>query len=507
MQSFWLFVLYTEPIAAHLITTPAQLPKVRPTAYPGVALGHDELFGRLPGHQLFKRDVEYCDQHGNMACPVGTCFVDLTGLVGCCTTDYCVARTTCTDYTSGISMPCDVNTGGCFYCSASAAPSCAQYWNTLLDMWAWFCTDSSTMVYTSYSDMYTMSTYDMLSTSTTDSASPGSGLTITTEPTALPPNYGEPVITAFLTTGSTSTGAETYPPFFTPTNSSTSPISNATAITPQTNDNQSGLSNGDVAGIICGSLIAGAILVTALWIGLRRFMLAADNSRKEHRTTLESHALRKAESQNNMATDVRGGGSQINVAEVEGSLPAQGSGALGRHIAAPPYPHSPQHFAGCQPMSEVTEPRISSLDLPPPQQQLQQYRLTNPDPLSPASQAKPRIAVPVPSFPHQVQIPIPPASPPVSSLAAPAGHSRDSSATASPVSPPTPTASAKQLPYPLSNYAEGDNDGRQSSTTKATNEAQGPASIYRGLSRNSGDVPWNYMDPGDAFNGGWTNEE
>jgi len=56
--------LLIHAVAAHLITSSARLPRVEPTAYPGVGVGLDELFGRVPGHQLFKRRVN-CDQSGN----------------------------------------------------------------------------------------------------------------------------------------------------------------------------------------------------------------------------------------------------------------------------------------------------------------------------------------------------------------------------------------------------------------------------------------------------------
>jgi len=123
---------------AHLITSPASLPHVTPTAYPGIGVGQDELFGRLPGHQLFKRASIPCDG-SSFWCPTGTCFTatssSYSGLIGCCNVASCAPRTECIPYAPGVTSPCDLNTGGCMYCSDSATPACLTMTNVVGGQW------------------------------------------------------------------------------------------------------------------------------------------------------------------------------------------------------------------------------------------------------------------------------------------------------------------------------------------------------------------------------------
>ena len=133
------FLLQSLGLAtAHLITSPASLPYVTPIAYPGIGVGQDELFGRLPGRQLFKRASIPCDGN-SFWCPTGTCFTatgaSYSGLIGCCDVASCAPRTECIPYASGTTSPCDVNTGGCMYCSDSAAPACLTMTNVVDGQW------------------------------------------------------------------------------------------------------------------------------------------------------------------------------------------------------------------------------------------------------------------------------------------------------------------------------------------------------------------------------------
>lgn len=240
-------------VTSHLISSPARLPHVEPTAYPGIGVGHDDLFGRLPGHQLFKRKVNY-DQSAIFFCPTGTCFTDSTGLIGCCTVSSCLPRTTCIAYTSSVTSPCDTDLGGCTYCSDPATPACMTITNVEANQWIHYCDVTARTTTLSYQNVITTgSQYSSTSTSTSSTTSSSSTSSSTSSSSS-----------SSLSSTSSSSTSETSDSTTSDTTAGSSTASTSASPVPAPYSDHS-LSDGAIAGIAIGGILVGVLAFAALW--------------------------------------------------------------------------------------------------------------------------------------------------------------------------------------------------------------------------------------------------
>ena len=509
----------STPIFGHLITSPASLPHITATAYPNVGVGQDELLGRLPGHQLFKRASIPCDGN-SFWCPAGTCFVDLktpySGLIGCCSVASCAPRTQCIPYTSSVTSPCDINTGGCLYCSDPEAPACLTMTHVGDHQWIQYCAayPSTETVDYSTGGSYAMSVWDgddgvsTTDTLTQASFSPVPGMQVRPSSVASSSQVESTTIAAVVTGATTTSASEdTLSESATATSASTN-ILTAVALstsTPQ-QTKTGGVSGGLIAGVAVGAFAVCGLLVAALWF-TRSFLLSCClPSRKS--------------SSGSIGTEKQGSGSA--------SSPSGTSKASGQTSAEGPTPrmpsafHSPDHV----PMHAELEGRFGSVSAPWPVDTVgvrglgiaginqRRYAPTNPDPMSAVDEEHSPTDVGPPTRPGTSEMPGDrplPASPAVSSVPSP--NTADLSSSPGGIGAVSPITTHTQAPYTPSAYGY-----EPPSSVPRTVAAAPPsmpqdyslvtlgssANIYRGLSRHE-TAPWAYLSPEEAVRGGWRN--
>ncbi|KAF2774236.1 hypothetical protein EJ03DRAFT_346862 [Teratosphaeria nubilosa] len=455
-------------VDAHLITSQATLPRARPTAYPGIGIGHDGLFGRFPGQQLYARNRVNCDNDGNMFCPTGTCYTDSTGLIGCCTVSSCVPRTICIEYTAGVTSACDPDTGGCLHCSDSASPSCFTFTNTQASQWIQYCNDYASTETVGYPNTVTGSIYqrddDELST-TTDS-NPGSqtfaSATFKTQPcreeipgatcpstTLLKMSTSLAPETSYNSAGSSSSSSQGIFGISSASSGSVDATSTSIEESDATSSSLAGgpgahsgkgsaiVSGGEVAGIACGSAAGVAVVALIFWWLWRRRRTGPLSTRSKNSSN-SSSSVKKSPQQTATPTP---GTAQLESwpVEVNGTTPQS-------RPQSPDFPFTPEHFAGCQPVSEVSEPGYGI-------QPQQRYTVMNPDPLSPVTPVT-RVAPPT-KWASQQGLNESESSLPISSVGLPGTPDSKLSAR-SPVSSLRPqTPKTRQTPYASSTYDGG----------------------------------------------------
>ncbi|KAK4546971.1 hypothetical protein LTR36_001703 [Oleoguttula mirabilis] len=529
---------------AHLITSPPTLPHVRPTAYPGIGIdAADALFGRLPGHQLFKRSTSVLCDPGPFFCPTGTCFTDTTGLIGCCDVTSCAPRTACIPYASGLTSPCDTNTGGCMYCSDTASPSCLTITNEGAGQRIQYCAAYASTETASYVNPITGgSQADGGVVATTTGGGGSSSLNFTPQPSQCqqPPCASD-------TEGSsmTSTAAGSTSPSSASTSSAASTTAdsteaqgaaqttqssvvaaptggNTTVTSASTADPHSStsISRAVIAGIICGAAAAGALIAATLWY-TRKYWLTCLRPKRQGRDSGFFNEKRSSES--GEATCTRGVNGNGMLGEAGGHTPASPT----KHYSPDDFSRHPEldgrpvGTMSPRPIDNITVRGLGIGDFSP-----QRYAPTNPDPLSATDEGSPTDYIAPLAIRHEVsEAPTDrslPASPAVSSLAPPdTPHTNTNTNTSSPsgsngpVSPLTPTY--RYTPYTPSAYGGGN---EAPSSVPRTVSAAPPslpqdysavslgstANIYRGLSQRGG-APWAYLSPEEAVRGGWRNEE
>ncbi|KAK0310579.1 hypothetical protein LTR01_003732 [Friedmanniomyces endolithicus] len=530
------FIFHSLGLAtAHLITSPASLPHVTPTAYPGIGIGQDELFGRLPGHQLFKRASIPCDGN-SFWCPTGTCFTAsgtlYSGLIGCCNVASCAPRTECIPYAPGVTSPCDLNTGGCMYCSNSATPACLTMTNVVGGQWIQYCAaypSTETISYTpNGGHLVPQSESIPLSAVVTGSLSqasfsavPGMQVEPSTIITTLPPDRsttGIPVtatqppsttlpgtiyVSNCVSNGCVSTAAQPISARSSLLGGS-SPNVNTTVPSGSQTIRTSGTSVGLIAGVVVGALAACALFAAGLfatrWYWLTCFGRSPENKRRN---------------------------SGVEKPSTEASTPpCTGKAEEGADLRSAGAFHSPDHIPrhaeldGCtgsvSDRRPVDTPAVHGLGIAGIDPR--RYAPTNPDPTSAIDgEHSPTDTVP-PAGPSEAPGDHPlPASPAVSSLA-PLADTPSIGTTPgglSAVSPVTPSYRPISMPYTPSAYQyEPPSSVPRTAAAKPPSLPQdyslaslgSSANIYRGLSQHGG-APWAYLSPEEAVGGGWRNEE
>ncbi|KAK5697065.1 hypothetical protein LTR17_024059 [Elasticomyces elasticus] len=517
-----------EVTTAHLITSPATLPRVTPTAYPGIGVGQDDLFGRLPGHQLFKRASIPCDGN-SFWCPTGTCFKDEiapnSGLIGCCSIASCIPRTQCIPYTSGVTSPCDVNTGGCMYCSDSKKPACLTMSNEVGGAWIQYCAEyasTQTVSYTvtgSYpgSQLYGESS---VATSTRGQASFSAvpGMQVRPSPASSSPTSSaeDGTTESFTTTETASSTTSNSEPSVSCSPSgcivtSTSLISllpaasnDATLNIEAQNSSSNTTSPGLIAGVAVGAAAVCALIAAALWFTRRRWLPCCGGAR------------------HNKSSNPGSGSEKLS--SLNSTPPSTGQTEAEKNTSTF---LSPDHIS--QPVE--LEGRSGSVSAPWPVDTItvrglgiagvnqKRYAPTNPDPTS-ATDAEEHSPVetspPVALLSEATNDRPLPASPAISGPASPPTSPVNTPEESGAVSPLTPAYKhTSTAPYTPSAYAYEPPSSVPRTVVAAPPSLQqeyslvslgSSSNIYRGLSQRGG-APWAYLSPEDAVRGGWRNGE
>lgn len=543
LHAFGVFCAAIQTTVSHLITSPATLPRARPTAYPGIGVGADDLFGQLPGHQLFRRSVNACDQLDGFRCSTGTCFTDSTGLIGCCDVASCAPRTICLAYTSGVTSPCDINTGGCTYCSDPATPSCLTITNTVASQWIHYCDTYASTETLGFANSFTTGSQanaQVVPTASSSTSSSSLSQNFTPQPsmceqppcsvsessststTAVAtsfPDFTYSAASSATDSGSTDAGGATSTQsgvtatLYAGSNATVTSASDAGSTTDP--HSSKSMSRGVVAGIICGAAAAIALVGAALWY-TRKHWLTCLYPQTYDRGASTFHEKQRHDS-GNMGKGM--------LAPTQANTPASPI----KHYSPDDFSSQPElegrqiTSASPRPIIDTTVRGLGIGDYSP-----QRYAPTNPDPLSATDEGSPTDYI-APLTVRSVRPGVSeaptdrplPASPPVSSLAPPdTPHTNSSSPAGSngPVSPITPTY-YRYTPYTPSAYGGGDEPPSSVARTVSTAPPSLPqdysavslgstSNIYRGLSKShSGRAPWAYLSPENAVSGGWRNEE
>ncbi|KAH9826045.1 hypothetical protein Tdes44962_MAKER03828 [Teratosphaeria destructans] len=466
-----------------------------------------------------------------MFCPTGTCYTDSTGLIGCCTVSSCVPRTTCVEYTAGVTSACDPDTGGCLYCSDPASPSCFTFTNTQASQWIQYCNDYASTETVGYPNTITGSVYQRNddepspSTDSNPASQTSAAVSFKTQPCreAIPGATCPSTTLAELTTsiapettyspaGSSSLGSQGL---FDTGSASSGSVDTTSTSSEESEAASSGfaggpiadsgnssaiVSGGEVAGIACGTAACVAVVAFVLW-WLRRRRRSRPLSGRSGNSSNRSESLRKKSPQQKTGLIPGTPPRESWPAEVNGTAPRS-------RPEAPDFPFTPEHFAGCQPVSEVSEPGYET-------QPQQRYTVMNPDPLSPAT---PVTRMTAPATWSSQGLNESKSSLPISSVGLPATPESKLS-TRSPVSPLRPqTPTTRQTPYASSTY-DGGNEP-PSSVPRMVHGAPpslpqdysivslgSSADLYRGLSVRGDGARRPYLSPEDALNGGWRNDE
>ncbi|KAK0782513.1 hypothetical protein LTR91_022759 [Friedmanniomyces endolithicus] len=527
------FLLQSLGLAtAHLITSPASLPYVTPIAYPGIGVGQDELFGRLPGRQLFKRASIPCDGN-SFWCPTGTCFTatgaSYSGLIGCCDVASCAPRTECIPYASGTTSPCDVNTGGCMYCSDSAAPACLTMTNVVDGQWIKYCAacpSTQTISYTPSGSYFVpqsagVSPTHVVTSSLSQasfSAVPGMQVEPSTIVTTVQSDQSTsgtvtaasslasamvPVITNISACVSNECVSTTAPSISSMPNRP-SPTTNTNAASAFPTSRPSGTPGGLVAGVVVGIVGACTLLAAGFFAARRHWFTCCGRPHGRERRELQ------------MDKPSTKASTPLSTGKTEDTPELRGVGTF----------HSPDHIPrpaelnGCT--GSVSDPRpvdtVAVHGLGIAGMSPRRYAPTNPDPTSATDEGhRPTGTAPpagVSEAPGDHPLPV---SPAVSSLA-PLPDTPSISNTPvglSAVSPVTPSYRHSSTPYTPSAYQfEPPSSVPRTAAAKPPSLPQdyssaslgSSANIYRGLSQHGG-APWAYLSPEEAVGGGWRNEE
>ncbi|KAK5113579.1 hypothetical protein LTR85_010807 [Meristemomyces frigidus] len=422
------------------------------------------------------------------------------------------------------------------YCSDTASPDCMTISNAANGQWIQYCAAYASTETVSYSNPITGgSQADAQAVPTTSSSTSqnfmpqpsqcqqppcggssteSSSTTLATAATSSSSTASSGASTG-AESGSTQAGSAAVSTQSTVTAAPTGGNATVSAASTTNLHSSKGLSRGVIAGIICGAAAAGALVGAALWHTRKRWLACFQP--KKHDSGIRNFD----EKHSSDGSDPSGTGKGM-LAETQCNTPSSPT----EHYSPDDILHHSEldsRAIGTTSPHSIENTTVRGLGIgsfgP------QRYAPANPDPLSATDEGSPTDYI-APLSVRSVRPGISeaptdrplPASPPVSSLAAPdTPHTNASSPTSSngPVSPLTPTY--RYTPYTPSAYG-GSNE--PPSSVPRTVPAAPPslpqdysavslgsmANIYRGLSLNGG-APWAYLSPEEAVRGGWRNED
>ncbi|KAK5201388.1 hypothetical protein LTR16_002846, partial [Cryomyces antarcticus] len=176
---------------------------------------------------------------------------------------------------------CDINTGGCLYCSNAGSPFCVTISNALEDQYIYYCAPTRTLQVLNYRNLITSGSTAGLpnptsATATTSSTTSTSTSTASSSSLTFPTSATDDGSSSSTTTDSSQPSDST--------SSSTDPA--ATANSPLSNPlpAKHTVSGGAVAGIVTGTVLGASVVLLLCWFCLRTRFLHRRNPNTSNET-------------------------------------------------------------------------------------------------------------------------------------------------------------------------------------------------------------------------------